>query len=149
MPYYSYRTLDGEVVEFRWTFSDLEKNPTGRPPRIILLKDGRRAERDLLADGVNTTPAGEYPYWSTTFGVASEDEAHRKHWKSLGVDVRYDALGRMEVRDADHRRQMMKINGWEALSGPRHSWATPSTAVLGGSSESKPEPELESVLAWE
>lgn len=108
MPVYTFKNEDGGPVELFLTVAEY-----GRKVKDgVLVKDGKRLTRDLMAD----VPGGQttgWPIYSDALGVHPKqikDQSQRM--AALGVPTEFKADGRMVLRDRAHRKQVLRSLGY-------------------------------------
>ena len=87
MPIYCFTTDDGETVE--------ELFPIDDHPDTVTLDDGRRAVRDMTAEGKGgTRQSANWPFHCYSVGVGeSQREEAMAHSRKIGIPTEFDEQG--------------------------------------------------------
>lgn len=106
MATYCYTTNDGQTVERTY--------PIGQMPKTV--KVGRKVARLDVGAMHSLQRGGQhgYPYWSDAFFANPEvQQQWIDHYAKNGIkDVEFHKDGRLKVNSAEHRRALMKANGY-------------------------------------
>lgn len=114
MPTYTFRDGDGNRVEVFMPVSEYERCVVDG----VLVRDGKRLERDMVADVPGGTPSGGWPMMSDAMGVhPSQIREAQEHAAARGVHTEYAPDGRAILRDRNHRKAHMRAMGFRDNDG--------------------------------